>query len=108
MSPVPPFSKAAPSLFQSSIVPSDSRFVFRCRTTTECSSRIQVPPKQQLVFTASLMGSAIEVTDFSVHAHPADYADTQLHAHAHRTRCSPLQTHAHAFWWGRIDTQHHT
>src|SRR2546426_8498658 len=47
--PSPPFSKAAQSLFQSSIAPSDSRFVFRCRTTTECSSRIQVPPKQQLV-----------------------------------------------------------
>src|SRR5712691_9305684 len=46
-------------------------------------------------------------TGFSVHAHPADSADTPRHPHAHRTRCSPRQTHARAFWWGRIDTQHH-
>ena len=60
---------------------------------------------------ASLTASATEVTevtDLSVHARPADYADTQRHVHAHRTRCSPLQTHARALWWGSMDTQRHT
>ena len=45
---------------------------------------------------------------FSVHARPADCADTQRHTPAHRTRCSPLQSHARAWWWGSRDTQPHT